>query len=217
MNLCCFSFRQLLDSLSRSWFQKFRSSRTEVFCKKSVLGNFAKLFLQDTFGGCFWNWCKCVKYIKKKYFFIFKNIVLFLLLLENVFLVLLLTASVSNFKRKRHYSTLDRSSDFTCNIGITTPQEMKFSIKDFFSKSDQIQTFLRIWSRLLNKSLIENFIFRVMYISGATRPYMILNYCCCWVSYLHKYHIWLKRDREFEVLKLINTFFNIIKIRVIII
>ena len=36
---------------------------------------------------------------------------------------------------------------------------MKFSIKDFFSKCDQICSFLRIWSRLLNKSLMENFIF----------------------------------------------------------
>ena len=32
---------------------------------------------------------------------------------------------------------------------------MKFSIKDFFSKCDQI----RIWSHLLKKSLMENFIF----------------------------------------------------------
>ena len=36
---------------------------------------------------------------------------------------------------------------------------MKFSIKDFFSKGDQIRSFLRIWSRLLKKSLMENFIF----------------------------------------------------------
>ena len=36
---------------------------------------------------------------------------------------------------------------------------MKFSIKDFFSKCDQICSFLRIWSHLLKKSLIENFIF----------------------------------------------------------
>ena len=35
---------------------------------------------------------------------------------------------------------------------------MKFSIKDFFSKCDQIRSFLRIWSHLLKKSLIENFI-----------------------------------------------------------
>ena len=36
---------------------------------------------------------------------------------------------------------------------------MKFSIKDFFSKHDQIRSFLRIWSHLLKKSLKENFIF----------------------------------------------------------
>ena len=36
---------------------------------------------------------------------------------------------------------------------------MKFSIKDFSSKCDQIRSFLRIWSHLLERSLIENFIF----------------------------------------------------------
>ena len=36
---------------------------------------------------------------------------------------------------------------------------MKFSIKDFFGKCDQIRSFLRIWSHLLKKSLMENFIF----------------------------------------------------------
>ena len=40
-----------------------------------------------------------------------------------------------------------------------TAQKMNFSIKDFFSKSDQIRSFLRIWSHLLSKSLMENFIF----------------------------------------------------------
>ena len=45
----------------------------------------------------------------------------------------------------------------------TTAQKMKFSIKDFFSKCDQIRSFLRIWSHLLKKSLIENFIFCAVY------------------------------------------------------
>ena len=36
---------------------------------------------------------------------------------------------------------------------------MKFSIKDFFSKCDQIRSKLRIWSHLLKKSLMVNFIF----------------------------------------------------------
>ena len=38
-------------------------------------------------------------------------------------------------------------------------QKMKFSIKDFFSKCDQIRSFLRVWSHLLKKYLMENFIF----------------------------------------------------------
>ena len=42
---------------------------------------------------------------------------------------------------------------------FVTTQKMKFSIKDFFSECEQIQSLLRIWSHLLKKSLIENFIF----------------------------------------------------------
>ena len=40
-----------------------------------------------------------------------------------------------------------------------TAQKMKFPIEDFFSKCDQIRSFLRIWSHLLKKSLMGNFIF----------------------------------------------------------
>ena len=36
---------------------------------------------------------------------------------------------------------------------------MKFFIKDFFSKCDQIRRKLRMWSHLLKKSFIEYFIF----------------------------------------------------------
>ena len=42
---------------------------------------------------------------------------------------------------------------------VGTAQKMKFSIKDFFGKCDQIHRKLRIWSHLLEKSLMENFIF----------------------------------------------------------
>ena len=38
-------------------------------------------------------------------------------------------------------------------------QKIKFSIKDFLSKCDQMGSLLRIWSHLLKKFLIENFIF----------------------------------------------------------
>ena len=44
---------------------------------------------------------------------------------------------------------------------------MKFSIKDLFSKCDQIRSFLRTWSLLLKNSLMENFIFyAVLYAQG---------------------------------------------------
>ena len=45
------------------------------------------------------------------------------------------------------------------NKTAITVQKLKFSIKGFFSKCDQIRTFLRIGSHLLKKSLMENFIF----------------------------------------------------------
>ena len=48
---------------------------------------------------------------------------------------------------------------------------MKFSIKDFFSEFDQISRFLRIWSHLLKKSLMENFIL----LSGAPAKKLLLN------------------------------------------
>ena len=44
-------------------------------------------------------------------------------------------------------------------VANRTAQKMKFSIKDFFSKCEQIRSFLRIWSHLLKKSLMENFTF----------------------------------------------------------
>ena len=41
-------------------------------------------------------------------------------------------------------------------------QKRKFSIKDFFSKCDQFCKLLRIWSHLLKKPMMENFIFCAM-------------------------------------------------------
>ena len=47
---------------------------------------------------------------------------------------------------------------FTCKFVVITTactaEKIKSSIKDFFSKFDQI---LQIWSHLLKKSLMENF------------------------------------------------------------
>ena len=57
-------------------------------------------------------------------------------------------------------------------------KKMKFSIKDFFSKCDQIHSFLRIWSHLLKKSLMENFIFRAvcMSLNPAIRILKVINW-----------------------------------------
>ena len=57
--------------------------------------------------------------------------------------------SPSNQKLTKH---------FPANIYIIA-QKMKFSIKEFFSKCDQIRSLLRIWSHLPKKSLMEYFIF----------------------------------------------------------
>ena len=42
---------------------------------------------------------------------------------------------------------------------LNTGQKLKFSIKDFFGKCDQICNFLRLWLYSLKESLIEKFIF----------------------------------------------------------
>ena len=57
-----------------------------------------------------------------------------------------------------------------------TAQKTKFSTKDFFSKCDQIRSFLRIWSHLLNKSLMENCIFCAVLFIVVSFKHMI---CVC--------------------------------------
>ena len=57
-----------------------------------------------------------------------------------------------------------------------TAQKTNFPIKDFFSKCDQIHSFLRIWSHLLKKSLMESLIFRAVSLTcfGGTKWDLIL-------------------------------------------
>ena len=57
---------------------------------------------------------------------------------------------------------------------------MKFSIKDFFSKCEQIRRKPRIWSHLLKKPLMEKFIFRAV---GAA--------CCLLKSFVVEI-VWIK-------------------------
>ena len=45
------------------------------------------------------------------------------------------------------------------SIMVKNCTKMKFSIMEFFSKCNQIRSFLLIWQHLLKKSLMENFVF----------------------------------------------------------
>ena len=49
-----------------------------------------------------------------------------------------------------------------------TAEKINFYIKDFLSKCNQICNLLRIWSYLLEKSLMENFIFYAVYVCNMT-------------------------------------------------
>ena len=59
-------------------------------------------------------------------------------------------------KRKKMWRLFKLYNKYHCT-------KIKFSIKDFFSKCDQIPSFLRIWLHLPKKSLMENFIFCAVY------------------------------------------------------
>ena len=66
-------------------------------------------------------------------------------------------AAIINLRNQSHCtsSTMTLKSS---NI-LNTTQKMKFSMKDLFSKCDQIRSFLWIWSHLLQKFFMENFLF----------------------------------------------------------
>ena len=50
--------------------------------------------------------------------------------------------------------SLNFVADTKVIFGYNTAQKLKYSIKDFFSKCDQIRRKLRIWSYLPKKSLM---------------------------------------------------------------
>ena len=52
-------------------------------------------------------------------------------------------------------------------IQYKTAQKMKFSSTDLFGKCDQIRSFLRIWSHLLKKPLMQNFLFGAVQVTVA--------------------------------------------------
>ena len=52
---------------------------------------------------------------------------------------------------------------------LITEQKIKFSIKDFFSKCEQIRRKFRVWSYILEKSLMENFSFSAVNLTIARK------------------------------------------------
>ena len=60
------------------------------------------------------------------------------------------------------YFKEDLSSFYLRTFHIPLHKKWRFSLKDFFSKCDQIRRKLWIWSHLLKKPLMENFIFCVV-------------------------------------------------------
>ena len=76
--------------------------------------------------------------------------------------------------------------------------KMKFSIKDFFSKCDQIRIFLRIWSHLLKKSLMANFTVLqwAFYLCNTDKWFTIRYWNIAYQVYLSADHGSLKRSGE---------------------
>ena len=59
----------------------------------------------------------------------------------------------------RSVSFIKVRGEFRTPSYLSTAQKMTFSIKDFFSKCNQVCKKLRLWSHLLKKSLMKTFIF----------------------------------------------------------
>ena len=121
--------------------------------------------------------------------------------------------SVSNiFNKFRHLLILQKSAilnvwqgpKYTTGIWYNA-QKIKFSIKGFFSKFDQIQSFLRICSYLLKKFLMENFIFcavvcnsylkLLMNFSSSKTTCILINYRtpALWINEYFFSCLWIKK------------------------
>ena len=73
-----------------------------------------------------------------------------------------------------HSKTIKVTKVLCVECGSVTAEKTKLSIKNFFSKCDQIRSFLRIYSHLLNKSLMENFIF-VQCVTGIAKEIVMAH------------------------------------------
>ena len=98
------------------------------------------------------------------------------------------------------FSTLNKVNKLMDEFTIT-PQKMKFSIKDFFSKCNQIRRKLRIWSLLLKKSLMEDFIFCGVFLSGYNLWWNCLEFSDkMFINVKRRYTIYLNLETAFSPL-----------------
>ena len=75
---------------------------------------------------------------------------------EDIIFILSRAESMQNRTFWKQYTVIKAVTE---TFTVYTAQKMKFSIKYFFSKCDQVCRRLPIWSHLLKKSLMENSIF----------------------------------------------------------
>ena len=76
----------------------------------------------------------------------------------NVLYYILILSSLGGWYQ-HVYIYIQMCTDWCHSLGEHTTQKRMFSVKDFFSKCDQIRSFQRICSHVLKKSLMENFNF----------------------------------------------------------
>ena len=84
-------------------------------------------------------------------------------------------------------------------------QKMKFSIKDFSSKCDQICWKFLIWSLLLEKCLMENFIF-VQPAAWNGLTWEFINFCTDYLKIIMKFlPLYISKNRQLEYNRCIFT------------
>ena len=135
-----------------------RSSHRRCSVRKDVLRNFSQNSQENT--------CTRVSFLKETLAQVFSCEIS-----KNTFFTEHLRATSSDltshqikkkcFEKIIHCFLDDWNINFKWvkSISAVTTQKMKFSNKNFFSKCDQIRSCLWIWSHLLKKFVMENFIF----------------------------------------------------------
>ena len=100
-------------------------------------------------GKCSFSFVKCPFLNQRKCPYVHRGSI-------KYFLLVILTHFRRMFLFYTSYGLFMFSGNLEKEHWPNTAQKMKFSTMDFFSKCDQIRSFLWIWSYLLKKSLMEN-------------------------------------------------------------